>query len=168
MQHTLYVIFTWLHIIAATVWAGGMIFLTFALVPALRKLPDRKIGLELVRVTGRRFKVMGWIALVTLILTGFGNIWARGLMHPLATADFWRFGFGKILGIKLALVVVTLLISALHDFLVGPRAVEVMRRDPAAPAALRLRRLASAMGRANLLLALAIILCGVMLVRGAL
>lgn len=168
MQHTLYVLFTWLHILSAATWAGGMFFLIFALVPAIRELPDRKMGVALVQSTGRRFKVIGWIALSVLILTGFGNIWARGMMALLPTADFWRFGFGKILGIKLALVGVTLLISGLHDFLVGPRAVEVMRRDPDAPATLKLRRLASWMGRANFLLALTIILFGVMLVRGSL
>jgi uncharacterized membrane protein len=168
MQHTLYVLFTWVHILAAAAWAGGMMFLTFALVPALRALDDRLLVVSLLQSTGQRFKIIGWIALTTLVLTGFGNIWARGFMTLLNSADFWRVGFGRTLGIKLLLVGITLAISGLHDFLVGPRAVAVMRKNPDAPAAKRLRLLASWMGRANFLLAMAIILCGVMLVRGAL
>jgi uncharacterized membrane protein len=168
MQHTCYVIFTWIHILAAATWSGGMMFLTFALVPSLRELPDRRIGIALVQSTGRRFKNMGWISLATLILTGFGNLWARGFMPLLNTADFWRLGYGHTLGVKLALVGATLLVSALHDFAVGPRAVEAMRKNPDAPAARKLRSLASWMGRANFLLAISIILCAVMLIRGPL
>lgn len=166
MQHTLYVVFTFVHILAAATWVGGMMFLTFALVPSLRELTDRRVGIQLIQSTGHRFKIIGWIALATLIVTGFANVWARGQWSLLHTADFWRFGFGKVLGVKLVLVGLTLLISGLHDFLVGPRAIEVMRRNPDAPATRQLRRLASWMGRTNFLLALAIVLCGVMLVRG--
>jgi uncharacterized membrane protein len=166
MNHTLLVIFTWFHVLAASAWAGGMMFLSLALVPALRALPDRKAGIDLIRTTGRRFKLLGWVALAVLIITGIGNLWARGLLPALHSPDFWRIGYGHIFGIKLALVGTTLLISGLHDFLVGPRAIEVMRRNPDAPATKRLRLIASWMGRANFLLALAIILCGVLLVRG--
>lgn len=167
MHHTFYVIFTWIHILAAATWVGGMAFLTLALVPALRELNDRKLVVGLLQSTGRRFKIIGWIALSTLLLTGFGNLWARGFMHVLNTPDFWRVGYGKILGIKLTMVGTTLLISGLHDFLVGPRAIEVMRKNPDAPAALKLRLLASWMGRANFLLAIAIVFAAVMLIRGA-
>lgn len=167
MHHTLLIVFIWLHILAAAAWTGGMMFLTFALVPAIRALPDRATGIALISATGRRFKILGWVSLAILILTGFGNLWAKGLMPALHSGDFWLVGYGKILGIKLALVGATLLISGLHDFLVGPRAVEVMRRNPDAPATKELRLLASWMGRANFLLALAIIFCGVLLVRGA-
>ena len=166
MHHTCLILFTWLHILAAAAWTGGMMFLSFALVPALRALPDRKAGIALIQSTGRRFKIIGWIALAILILTGIGNLWARGLFPALHSPDFWRFGYGHILGIKLALVGITLLISGLHDFAVGPRAIEVMRKNPDAPATKKLRLLASWMGRANFLLALAIILCGVLLIRG--
>lgn len=166
MHHTCLIVFTWLHILAAAAWTGGMMFLILALVPALRTLPDRATALALIRATGHRFKILGWVSLGILILTGFGNLWARGLFPALHSCDFWLVGYGKILGIKLALVGITLGISGLHDFLVGPRAVEVMRRNPDAPATKKLRLLASWMGRTNFLLALAIILCGVLLVRG--
>jgi len=54
----------------------------------------------------------------------------------------------------------------LHDIVVGPRAVAKLREAPGSAQALRLRRLASWMGRTTLLLGVAIIAAAIMLVRG--
>jgi uncharacterized membrane protein len=168
-MHTLYVLSVWCHILAACAWVGGMMFLIFALVPSLRGVSDRRVALQMVETSGKRFKKVGWFALSVLIVTGFVNLYCRGYrMDVLRSYDFWRVGFGHVLGIKLVLVGCTLALSAVHDFLVGPRAVEALRRNPDAPAARKLRAMASWMGRINFLLALAAVLFGVMLVRGAL
>ena len=167
-MHTLYILSVWLHVLSACAWVGGMVFLVFALVPSLRGVADRRVALQLVESSGKRFKKIGWIALTTLIATGLLNLYCRGYrMDVLRSPDFWRIGFGHLLGIKLVLVGLTLTLSSLHDFAVGPRAVEALRRNPDAPAAKKLRAMASWMGRANFLLALVIILFGVMLVRGS-
>ncbi|MBX6378285.1 MAG: DUF4149 domain-containing protein, partial [Clostridia bacterium] len=76
--------------------------------------------------------------------------------------------FGRALVLKLALVVVILALSTVHDFAVGPRATAAARADPASAAAVRLRRLASRLGRLNLLLALAVAALAAALVRGGL
>ncbi len=73
---------------------------------------------------------------------------------------------GRALGVKLLLVAVILVFSALHDFLIGPRATALGRADPTSPEAIRVRRQASWIGRLNLLLGLVVIALGVVLVRG--
>jgi len=62
-------------------------------------------------------------------------------------------------------VAAILSLAAIHDFRIGPRAMEFARRDPAAPGSQRLRRWATAIGRAQLVLSLAALVLGVLLVR---
>jgi hypothetical protein len=69
---------------------------------------------------------------------------------------------------KLLVVIVIFLISALHDFLIGPRAMRLWQADSSSPESRRLRRLASMMGRYNLLLALLAAALGILIVRGGL
>lgn len=166
MPHNLYLVLLWVHILAACVWVGGMAFLAIILVPALRKLPDRGIALALIQSTGRRFKIGGWIALVVLMLTGITNVSGLfGSMTLMFDGAFWAGPAGRTLAVKLCLVAITLTISATHDFVVGPKAVAAMRSG-SPESAESLRRAASWMGRANFLIALAIVLCGVLIARG--
>jgi putative copper export protein len=74
--------------------------------------------------------------------------------------------FGRTIVLKLLLFAVVLGISIAHDFHVGPAATAAMRKDPGGPEAVRLRRMASWMGRVNTVLALALVFLGVVLVRG--
>ena len=78
----------------------------------------------------------------------------------------WRSQFGHTLGVKLSLVALTFLLSAVHDFVIGPKATRIGRLEPNSPQAHRLRRQAAWMGRFNLLMGLIIVALGVMLVRG--
>jgi hypothetical protein len=65
------------------------------------------------------------------------------------------------------LVAAILLISAFHDFFLGPRASAAWDSDPTSAETLRLRRQAVQLGRLNLLMGLTAIALGIMLVRGA-
>jgi len=156
-----------IHIVAVIVWIGGMTFLGFVLVPALRKSVAPREYSVLMRTTGRRFRVIGWICLLLLLGTGVTNLSRWGVdVSRVRSADFWASTWGQILAVKLALVGVVIVISALHDFVVGPRASSRLQQSPSAREALRLRRLASWMGRANLVIALIIVAHAIMLVRG--
>lgn len=163
----LYVASVWLHILAAATWVGGMIFLITVLVPVLRHPELRPQAAELISRTGMRFRLVGWVSLVILVVTGSFNLIQRGVgWNALSSAELWNTAFGRALAIKLALVALILCASALHDFVIGPRAARLWERDPDSVRVRGWRRTASWMGRANLLLALAVVAMAVILVRG--
>ena len=167
-MHSLYLFSVWLHILAAVIWVGGTIFISLALVPAIRRPEFRASGLALIRFTAHRFRWAAWLCFVIFIATGIFNLLYRGMNFELmGQALFWRGPFGSTLAIKLSVVVLILAISALHDFHIGPRAAAAWEKAPNAPETLRLRKLAVHCARLNLLLALLAVALGVMLVRGA-
>jgi len=135
----------WLHVLAAIVWIGGMLFIALVLVPVTRRLPDPALRARLVQEAGRRFRTVAWIALGLLFATGLANLWLRPYL--LAAPRFhW----------KLGLVVLALVLSAVHDFVLGPRA----GRPGAHPSA-RVR--ASWLARVNTIVVLAVVLLGLTL-----
>ncbi|MCS6925356.1 MAG: DUF4149 domain-containing protein [Candidatus Binatia bacterium] len=153
----------WLHILAAVVWVGGMVFLAAVLVPLSRTLVPREVATLLIQQTGVRFRWIGWACLVLLLLSGVFNLTYRGFDW---TWSAWQSPFGQVLTVKLLLVAGILCLSVLHDFVIGPRATALGQTSPASPHALQLRRQASWLGRLNLLLSLVVLALGVVLVRG--
>ncbi len=167
-MHTVYLVSVWLHIIAAMTWIGGMLFLVTVLVPLLRKPAMRERALELFHVVGVRFRVVGWIALGTLALTGVVNVLHRGFtLGQLFTGDAFVGPWGHALLGKLLLVGIIVVSSLVHDFYIGPKATKLGREGAPPAERERLRRTASWMGRMTLLLALAVVAIAVVLVRGA-
>lgn len=161
-----YLISVWLHIVAASVWIGGMAFLTLVVVPWLRAGRERIAG-ALLRETGGRFLPLAWSVFGILLATGSFNLYVRGVrLSNLLDTGWLATPFGKAVALKLALFATILIVSAIHDFGVGRRAAAAMEADPQSSQALSLRRQASLLGRINALLALAIVLVAVMLVRG--
>jgi len=166
-MHAIYVVSVWLHILAASTWIGGMLFLVLVLVPGLRG-GDGARAAALLRDTGHRFRAVGWACFALLAATGAVNLWVRGVRAAeLVDPEWLATPFGSALGAKLAGFAAVLAISALHDFRVGPRASAAAERDPGGAEARRLRCAARLLGRANVLLALAIVGLAVFLVRGS-
>ncbi len=166
-HHSLYFWSVVVHILAAVMWVGGMLFLVFVLMPALKNMEDARLRAKLIRVTGIRFRSVGWACLAVLLVTGFLNLLARGVSpETLADPAFWTTGYGKTLGWKVLLFLVILSLSATHDFLIGPRAGQLQRRDAGGRETQRLRFMATWFGRLNLVLSIIVVLLGVMLVRG--
>ncbi len=162
-----YTLCVWVHIVAAAAWVGSMIFFAVVVVPMLRRPDLRASAPALIRAMGKRFRALGWAALLTLIATGILQLWIRGV----SVSDFgnaaWRASpFGRALDYKLALVVLVLIVSGAHDALSGKRALEVMEREPGSPRARRTRLMASWIGRVTMLLSLAVLYFAVALVRG--
>jgi uncharacterized membrane protein len=166
-MHFLYLLTVWLHILAAIVWIGGMAFLGAVLVPVLRTDEFEHIRTPMLYETALRFRWVGWVTLGVLVVTGFLNVGLRGYpWSALVSAEFWQSAWGTLLGWKVGLVTIVLALSAVHDFVLGPRTVKVLAETPDAPEAERLRRWSSWMGRLTLLLSLAILALAVALVRG--
>jgi putative copper export protein len=133
-----------LHVLAAATWLGGMLFIALVLVPVARRL-EPPVRTRLVHETGRRFRTVGWIAVGVLVSSGLLNLWLR---PELLSAP--RFHW------KLALVVAALALSAVHDFVLGPRA----GRPDADPS---LRARASWIARLNVVVVLVVVALGLAL-----
>lgn len=131
-----------LHLAAALTWVGGMLFVALVLVPVTRRLEDPALRRRLMHEAGLRFRTVGWVAMGVLVATGLVNAWLRPELSTLAR--FW---------VKVALVALAIALSALHDFVLGPRAGR-----PDAPASMR--PAASWLARVNLLLVLAVVYLG--------
>jgi uncharacterized membrane protein len=166
MMRTLYLVSVWLHIFAAMAWVGGMIFLITVLVPLLRTPTMRSQAAELFHVIGTRFRVVGWTALGTLLVTGILNVTMRGysvmqLLRGEAFAGEW----GAKLALKLSFVTVIVIVSGVHDFWLGPRATQLARNGAPPAVRERSRKIASWLGRLTFVLAVAVVGLAVTLVR---
>lgn len=65
-----------LHLLAATVWVGGLLFQAGILVPGLR---GSEAGARHIARLSRRFHLVSGVALAVLIVTGVLNLTAGGL-----------------------------------------------------------------------------------------
>jgi putative copper export protein len=153
-----------LHVLAAMLWLGGMLFLAIVAAPVLRTVDPESRRVIYDRV-GYRFRTVGWACIALLVLTGLVNLHYRGfLSRPVLTdAAFWASPFGRALAWKLVLAGVMLAVSAAHDFWLGPAAG---RRAPGTPDAVRLNRAASWLARLNAAAGIALIVFAARLARG--
>ena len=101
----------WLHLVAASIWVGGSIFLGVVLSPML-KMITRTVEERIVILikVGRRFSYIALPSLVILVLTGIYNAKAF-LFDPDA---LYQSNYGAILMFKIAAVVATFIAYILH------------------------------------------------------
>ena len=157
-----------LHLIAAAVWAGGLVFLGLAVGAARRTLGDRE-RIALFRQLGRRFLWVGGVALLLLIATG-----ADMAADRLASfGDLFDTGYGERLTAKLGLVVLVIGLTAFHSFVQGPALSrlreEALERPADAELAATIRRKSAGAGivsALNLVATLAILVLAARLVTG--
>ena len=99
------------HLLAAMVWVGGSVALVFAGVPAIRVLEGEPRG-RAMKELGLRWRPIGYGALLVAALTGV----------VLAARD-WEStaSFEIVLGVKAAVFAALLVVSYLHNFVLGPR-----------------------------------------------
>ena len=140
------------HLLAAAVWVGGTVALVFVAVPPVQRLEGEERG-RLLREFGRRWRPIGWSALGIAIVTG-------AILAARASAfDTTSTRFDWVLAIKGALVGLLVAGAYLHDYVLGPGlAREIREGRPQS-----LRPLLAGIGRANLLITVAIPVLGVLL-----
>jgi putative copper export protein len=150
----------WLHILAAVIWIGGMLFLSLIAVPVLRRIEAPLVRRDLFRAMAQRFRGLVWICIAILILTGIVNV----LYYGNTTAGS---PYMTVLHIKLGLVVFLVVMGLLHDFVIGPRAAHALSRDGLPPTGtdLLMVELAPWIGRFNLLLGIVILMLAAALTR---
>ncbi|HEX8792425.1 MAG TPA: CopD family protein [Polyangiaceae bacterium] len=149
-MYALYTSSVIVHVVAACTWVGSLVFFAVVVVPTVRRDDYAAVRAPLVRMLGRRFRVLGWVSLGLLVVTGVSNLLLRGInLEALFSASLWDTSFGRTLARKLVFVALALLSTAAHDFL-----------------ALRSRRASSWLGRATLFFSVCAVVWAVYLVRG--
>ncbi|HVA89707.1 MAG TPA: CopD family protein, partial [Chloroflexota bacterium] len=136
----------WLHLLANSVWIGGMAAIALAIVPTLR-IPqsggerDAAAGNLAVLDLLDRFSPLAYLALATAAVTGEFN----AQVHLSSLDQLINTAYGRFLLIKLILIVEIMALSASHVFLTRPRlramavAGEERSADAYASLVLRLR-----------------------------
>lgn len=149
----------WLHILAATVWVGPQIFLFVAVVPAIRTVEDAQVRARAMRVLTTRFGWLAWGALAVLVITGIGQLFE----NDLSVGTLFDRNFGVIFQVKMTLLIATVVLTAVHSFVIGPRMLR-MQESVANEAELApMRRLSIIISGVNGLIALGILFCGALL-----
>lgn len=151
------------HVFAAVVWVGGVLFIGAIAIPASRSLPEEQRRKTISLLT-RPFRIVGWIALLTLLGTGLYLIWIWGARPGnLVDGTFFDTPRAWILGVKIALVTLMILVSGLHDWYIGPKAAELAeeQNENARP----WRIAAGLLGGLTGLLSLCIVLCAIVIAR---
>ena len=105
------VIVTWAHLVSASIWVGGGIFLGVVLAPLLKKMSfSTEERLELMIKTGRRFNKIALPSIILLIATGIYN------SHLVLQSPEILFSssYGAFLLTKITLVIALIVTFAVH------------------------------------------------------
>lgn len=106
----------WVHLLGASVWAGGIAQVAWAWAIGLRAV-DRDVRRGVMRAVLDRFGRIALPAFVAVAVTGSTNALIQ-LGHP---AALWETGYGRVLAVKIALVALIALASYVHARRLRPR-----------------------------------------------
>lgn len=161
MSHGIYILSIYIHIVSASLWLGGMLFLILAFIPGIKNHPDK---INIIANVSLKYSKVGMVVLALLLITGIYQLEYRGMQW---TMDYFTSSsFGRIAGLKILVFILITFISLVHDHYIGNRAIEAWKNQPEHPKTLRIRKLSRLMGRLGFLLALLAAYLGVVLVRG--
>jgi putative copper resistance protein D len=100
-----------IHLLAAGIWFGGSTALVFVGVPAIRTLEGEPRG-RAMKALGLRWRPIGYGALLVAAVTGV-LLAVRDWQHTTS--------FQVVLGVKVVVFCALLVVSYLHNFVLGPR-----------------------------------------------
>jgi uncharacterized membrane protein len=119
---TLYRLCIVLHVAAASLWLGHMFFWSLFSGPVLKSIEPRETAQSL-RELSFWMGGLGWPALAVLVATGTYMLGRHGITWRLvASGDILDLPFGRILAVKLALVVAMIGYQAKFGHRPAPRA----------------------------------------------
>lgn len=149
LDHQLYYVSVYLHVLGAIIWLGGSLFYAIVLVPALKNHPARK---ELILKTGKIFRIISWITLGVILLTGLYNLHYHGLLNNL----LFESKAGQLALLKMLLFAFIILLGLLHDVWLGPKLIDKTQKYP----------LIRWIARVMVILGLVMVWLGIKIVRG--
>ena len=158
----------WLHVIGVAIWLGGQIVTAAAVIPALRSIGERAHWIDALEAFTKRFGRIGIAAMVVIVVTGGAMVDPRlDMARELGFGeDIGDARWGVIFIAKMSLWLAMIVVIGLHQFVFGPRQLELARAAIAAhgegdeAALARVRRLTIALSMIGLLLTLAVAAAG--------
>lgn len=157
----------WLHLSAAMVWLGGLVFQACVALSTLIRLEPSYEGRRLALRLEVRFRAVMWPAIGVVLFTGLINL--LHTWYALASLGMQvSAAFGWVLGCKVLLISMMLILQALQQFAVQPRRLAALQRASASGETgpvdgTRLQRLAALLYGIGVLLGLGVLFCGVLL-----
>ncbi len=118
----------WLHITAAVVWIGGNLVMAMVIVPYFKRSVSIVERLKILTQIGKGFEPVVWGCVLILIFTGICNIFSSGVLGSSELLG----SFMRTLGIKLILVLLLIILTGIHGFIMGPRlsqAIETLKPE---------------------------------------
>jgi len=158
---------TYIHLIAAATWLGSMIFFVTILVPYFKKKYSREEYVDLLNEVGKLWRVLGWICLITIAITGAILSDIISGWQAFASADGHSEKPASTIAWKMLGGAVIFIFAAIHDFKLGPKAIVAWKEDPDSNHANKLRSRLTMYGRINLILSLIIFWLGITILRGS-
>ncbi|MBI2305433.1 MAG: CopD family protein [Chloroflexi bacterium] len=123
MDMALLVAARWLHLLAATTWVGGLIFMNLVLTPAVSA---RGIPPAPVRMMGiARFRPFAWGSIGVILVTGLVNLFRGAPSLDFLFATAW----GNVILVKIFLFAAMVVVTGVNSWFVFPH----LRQQAAAP-----------------------------------
>jgi copper transport protein len=125
----------WLHLVAGSLWVGGLIGLLVLWwsLPAARRVAGLMVAVP-------RFSNLAFVSVLALIGSGIG----ASLVHLPTFASLWQTSYGQALLVKIGLLCAALMLAAVNLVRSRPRLIAAKERpELASGAAVLLRRLVS-------------------------
>jgi len=146
----------WIHIVAVAVWLGPQLFMFLVAVPALRLIEDAQLRAKVMRAVVTRFGWLAWAAMLVIVLSGMSNLFQEADDFDHVWDPDYR--YFQLFSTKMVLVGLTVALTAIHSFVIGPRQLALAEEPPADPErAASLRRLSMIVSGLALVLSIAVV-----------
>ncbi len=154
----------WAHLVAASIWVGGSIFIGIVFAPLLKTISDSVEGrLSIMIRVGRKFNKIGVPSLIILIATGIYN--SVGFISK--PEMILSTNYGIVLLIKVILVIILIITFAIHVRLIRSEIErKIESRELSAGLLQKVRSKIITLGRITVLISVAILLMAALLHSG--
>ncbi|GAC1626142.1 MAG: hypothetical protein NVS4B2_05220 [Chloroflexota bacterium] len=107
----------WLHLLGASLWFGGQMYILFILIPSMRNVPYSRDNVRAFLQTLNRFSVVAYASVALFTLSGPIN----GKIHIDSWYALFNSVYGRTLMVKVILTALMMLTSAVTVYALRPR-----------------------------------------------
>ena len=154
----------WAHLVAASIWVGGSIFIGIVLAPLLKTISDSiDERLSIMIRVGRKFNKIAVPSLIILIVSGLYNS-SGYLTKP---SLFLSTNYGLVLVAKIVLVIILIITFIIHVRLIRTKVEkQIESKELSSTEIQKLRSKIITLGRITVIVSVAILLMAALLHSG--